>query len=126
MLTKFSIALLLGATAVEAVDQSYRPYRRSAPTGPTRRYTRGGSKPSRDGAPVEDKPDYELDLDFEAVPELDDNSGGRYSAQLSDALGSQYPVRDGDGTLADWNVDFDPNAPVDPTPESVDPVSDIP
>ena len=67
-----------------------------------------------------------MSLDFEAVPELDDNSGGRYSAQLSDALGSQYPVRDGDGTLADWNVDFDPNAPVDPTPESVDPVSDIP
>ena len=62
MLTKFALALLLGAATVHANDSEYRPYRRSMPSGPTRRFARGGKKAGRDGEEVEVR-----EADFQSV-----------------------------------------------------------
>ena len=115
MLTKFALALLLGAATVQATDNDseYRPYRRSMPSGPTRRFARGGKKAGRDGEEVEvreEKPDYELNLEIAELGEDKDaeedrrQTGGRYSARLR--RGNRgYPGDAEQNSLADWPVD---------------------
>ena len=116
MLSKFTIALLLGAVSVEA---QYRPYRRTGPSGPTRRY--GPSRPIDEG---QDDEDYELNLDFEATEGQEDD--GKYSARLRGGYSgyTPNPYGSGEGTPEDlsktWPLEQDPYAASGDSTEGAD------